>query len=255
MATGKGSTMSSETSRKGSIQRGDAYEEVGPELGQLHDAWDVRTGQAVLQLLPTERVDWRPEAPWRVILECEPEPTTVTVRVEESPASMPLSELANLLALTTSAVTRVEGSARLRAHLASSRAPAAGAPASGRAFPRWAGVTLALGVCGLALLFVVGRPSGGDVPSDFRFRTEATSWLDLLDSDVPSVSYPMPREPFLNQAVSPCKRNKAVVEINGGCWVALEHKPPCDAVDAAEHEGKCYMPVGKPKRLPQSVEP
>ncbi|MET0403962.1 MAG: hypothetical protein ABW123_16240 [Cystobacter sp.] len=247
--------MSSETSRKGSIQRGDAYEEVGPELGQLHDAWDVRTGQAVLQLLPTERVDWRPEAPWRVILECEPEPTTVTVRVEESPASMPLSELANLLALTTSAVTRVEGSARLRAHLASSRTPAAGASASGRAFPRWAGVTLALGVCGLAMIFAVGIRSGGDVSSELGSSEDASSVVDLADSGVSPVSYPMPREPFLNQAVPPCNRSKAVVAINGGCWVVLEQKPPCDETDAAEYQGKCYMPVGKSRRLPQSVDP
>ena len=44
------------------------------------------------------------------------------------------------------------------------------------------------------------------------------------------------------------------VEINKGCWVALEKKPPCYS-NQAEYQGKCYMPVRKQDPVPQSVEP
>ncbi|EPX57555.1 hypothetical protein D187_005603 [Cystobacter fuscus DSM 2262] len=59
---------------RGRFERGAAYDEVGPGLGRLHDAWDVETGRPALQLLPTDRVDWQPEGPWRVTLLCEPHP-------------------------------------------------------------------------------------------------------------------------------------------------------------------------------------
>jgi hypothetical protein len=248
--------MVNEMNGRGPFERGGVYDEVGPDLGRLHDAWDVRTGQAVLQLLPTERVEWRPEAPWRVSLLCEPEPTTVTVRVEESPASVPLSELANLLALTSSAVARVEDSARLRAHLTSGRmAPSARPRGTGDARGVWTGLVLGLGVGLLTALLGPWRPPADSVSRVAQSLMDAASFADQSESDWSTVSYPMPREPFLNQAVAPCKGSKAFVEINKGCWVVLEQKPPCDESYSAEHEGKCYMPVVKPRKLPQSVGP
>ncbi|OJH35797.1 hypothetical protein [Cystobacter ferrugineus] len=253
--------MANETSGKGGgrgpFERGGAYDEVGPELGRLHEAWDVETGKAVLQLLPTERVDWRPEGPWRVSLLCEPEPVSVTVRVEEAPASMPVSELADLLVLTSAAVTRVEGSARLRAHLASGQTaphPARGQRA-GHASARWTGLLLGLGVWLLASL--ADRPAlhVRDVVMETASREETQSLVDLAASGLTAPAYPMPKKPFLNQMEAPCPRKKVVVEINGGCWVEIAQKPPCDNTDQAEYQGKCYMPVAKPKKLPQSVEP
>jgi hypothetical protein len=73
-------------------------------------------------------------------------------------------------------------------------------------------------------------------------------------ADMLVLTYPLPAKPFRNQAVPPCETNKGAVEIKGGCWVALEQKPPCFS-DQAEYQGKCYLPVAKPQRLPQSAEP
>ncbi|EPX56552.1 hypothetical protein D187_007894 [Cystobacter fuscus DSM 2262] len=253
--------MANETSGKGGgrgpFERGGAYDEVGPELGRLHEAWDVETGKAVLQLLPTERVDWRPEGPWRVSLLCEPEPVAVTVRVEEAPASMPVSELADLLVLTSAAVTRVEDSERLRAHLASGQLPPrpAGGQRAGHAAASRTGLLLGLSVWLLSSLPGSPAPHAREAATETFSRQEAPTFVDLSESELVVPSYPLPKEPFLNQMTAPCPRRKVVVEINGGCWVTLEQKPPCDDTDAAEYQGKCYMPVGKRKKLPQSVGP
>jgi hypothetical protein len=50
---------------------------------------------------------------------------------------------------------------------------------------------------------------------------------------------------------------KGEVELNGGCWVALEKRPPCYD-DQAEYQGKCYLPVSarsRKPREPQSLQP
>jgi len=240
----------------GPFERGGAYDEVGPGLGSLHDAWDVATGQAALQLLPTDRVEWQPKGPWRISLLCEPHPTSVTVRVEEAPASMPVKELANIFVLTTAAITRVEDSARLRAHLASglSLPRPSSRRSTGLTGANWTGVSLGLGVW---LLVSPSQPSTllarGESPDSSSWE-DASSFVDLADSDPAAFAYPMPEKPFRNQAVPPCKSKKSVVEINGGCWVELAVKPPCDS-ESAEYQGKCYMPVGKPRKLPQAVDP
>jgi hypothetical protein len=229
---------------------------VGPDLGRLHDAWDVETGKPVLQLLPTDRVEWQPEGPWRVSLLCEPQPTSVTVRVEEAPASMPVSELADILVLTSAAVSRVEDSPRLREHLASglSPPPSTSPQGSGRTAANWTGLSLALGFWLLVSLSAPLTPLLRDAPSDSSSQEDASSFVDLAESDPVALTYPMPDKPLRDQAVPPCKRNRSVVEINGGCWVELSQTPPCDP-DTAEYQGKCYMPGAKPKRSPQSVSP
>jgi hypothetical protein len=67
-------------------------------------------------------------------------------------------------------------------------------------------------------------------------------------------AYPLPEKPVRNQATAPCSTKTGEVEINKGCWVALEKKPPCFG-NQAEYQGKCYLPVRKPEALPQSASP
>jgi predicted Ser/Thr protein kinase len=50
---------------------------------------------------------------------------------------------------------------------------------------------------------------------------------------------PVPEKPEPGQKKPPCKPSHRA--INGGCWVLLAEKPPCD--DSYEHDGKCYLPV------------
>ncbi|MFY0573681.1 hypothetical protein ACN28S_04285 [Cystobacter fuscus] len=252
--------MANEKRGKGSgwgpFERGGAYDEVELGLGRLHDAWDVETGQPVLQLLPTDLVEWQPEGSWRVSLLCQPQPTSVTVRVEEAPASVSVSELADILVLTSAAVSRVEDSSRLREHLASglSPPPPTSRRNTGRTGASRTGLSLALGVWLLVSLSEARPPpTWGELVDSFS-QEDASSFVDLAESDPAALAYPMPDKPLRDQAVPPCKRNRSVVEINGGCWVRLDQEPPCDP-DTAEYQGKCYMPGAKPKRSPQSVAP
>jgi hypothetical protein len=70
-----------------------------------------------------------------------------------------------------------------------------------------------------------------------------------------AIAYPLPAKPFRNQAKVPCMPRKGEVEINGGCWVALEKRPPCHE-NQAEHQGKCYMPVAeREKPEPSAIQP
>jgi hypothetical protein len=68
------------------------------------------------------------------------------------------------------------------------------------------------------------------------------------------LAYPLPSRPFRNQAKAPCKPREGEVEISGGCWVALEKRPPCFE-NQAEYQGKCYLPVSLRSREPQALQP
>ncbi|WP_084735769.1 hypothetical protein [Cystobacter ferrugineus] len=240
----------------GPFELGRSYDEVGPGLGRLHEAWHVKTGRPALRLFPTDHVEWQPSARWEVLIFCEPSPPSVTLLVSQAPVDVPTTELADVLVLSAAAFTRVEDNARVRTHLAS------GLSGSEVRTPRvrwnWreargrvvASLALVLGVC-LTSRHVTPTRSASFVEPSVR----ASSGVYLGNAIEPIVlGYPPPRKPFQNQTVAPCPRRKSVVEINGGCWVTLEHKPPCDE-DQAEHQGKCYLPVLKPPPLPQSVDP
>ena len=237
----------------GPFELGRSYDEVGPGLGRLHEAWHVKTGRPALRLFPTDRVEWQPSARWEVLIFCEPSPPSVTLLVRQAPMDVPTTELADVLVLSAAAFTRVEDSARVRAHLASGLSgPEVRTP---RARRNWgargrvvASLVLVLGVC-LTSRHVDPARSGSSVDP----FVQDSSGVYLGDG-VTVLGYPPPQKPFRNQVVAPCPRRKSVVEINGGCWVTLEHKPPCDE-DQAEYQGKCYLPVLKPPPLPQSVEP
>jgi hypothetical protein len=239
----------------GPFQLGRSYEEVGPELGCLHEARHVGTGRAALTLLPGERVDWKPEGPWRVRLSCEPEVPSVTLEVEQAPASAQVMELTNLLVLMTAAVERVEDNAQVQAHLARGRV---------RPWTRW-GPRAVVGLAVLALglgVWLHGAstpehlaPTSPGVESTNPSPSEAPDLISAEASQTTPISYPLPPQPFRNQAKAPCKTKVGEVELNGGCWVELAQRPPCYE-NRAEYQGKCYLPVSKERGgLPQSVQP
>ncbi|WNG24029.1 hypothetical protein F0U62_08340 [Cystobacter fuscus] len=237
----------------GPFEIGRSYDEVEPGLGRLHEAWDAKTGRPALRLFPTERVEWKPSDLWEALVICEPSPPSVTVMVNQAPEDLPTTELADVLVLSAAAFTRVEENARVRAHLASGlrgseerrpRAHRSRREARGRIV---ASLALVLGVC-LTSRHVA--PARGISSVEPFVQASRGAYLGY---GATVLGYPPPQKPFRNQTVAPCPRRKSVVEINGGCWVTLEHKPPCDE-DEAEHQGKCYLPVLKPPPLPQSIE-
>ncbi|MCY1080888.1 hypothetical protein [Archangium lansingense] len=97
------------------------------------------------------------------------------------------------------------------------------------------------------------EPTGVAVDSDAP--PNALTLVQTEDPNPSGITYPLPAKPFGNQAKAPCKPRKGEVEINGGCWVALEKRPPCYD-DQAEYQGKCYLPVAeRPKPEPSAIQP
>ncbi|AKJ01003.1 hypothetical protein ATI61_112262 [Archangium gephyra] len=257
--------------RLGPFHLGKRYKNVGTDLGRLYAAHDVDTGNAALVVMPADHADLES---WRVRATSQAEPPYLALEVEQAPASGRLPDLSNMLDLLTSAVERLEKNEEARAHLTG------GAVIS---WKRWVGrmkrllrSPRGLLVAGLLTPLILGvlfwpRVPGNSARPDSETRAstgvgtsamtvpQAPTLVDLDPSDVPAITYPLPARPFSDQAKVPCFPKSGEVEINGGCWVALEKRPPCYE-NQAEHQGKCYMPVSaksheKKRREPHSVQP
>jgi hypothetical protein len=241
--------------RLGPFLLGRRCEEVGPELGRLYESRNLETGQPALTLVPGDRVEWNPGGSWVLRLSCQSKPASVSMEVERAPASAPVTRMADILVLMTAAVERVEDSASVQAHFIRG-APRPMTPWLPRAIAGLAVLSLGLG---LWLHFTRTPEPREPLPPSMTSRgvltprPEAPSVIDTESAPPPGLAYPLPQEPFSNQAKAPCKTQKLEIEINGGCWVELAQLPPC-AEDRAEHQGKCYLPVSKDRgHAPSSV--
>jgi hypothetical protein len=189
-------------------------------------------------------------------------PPFIALEVEQAPDSGRLAELADLLVLLLAGLDAVRNNARMRAHL--TRAPMG----QRMGLPALKGLAVAglavLALCGGLWLAMANRPmeSSTPAPSTPGAGELADTGLQssfLIDGEVQSpagISYPLPDKPFQNQAKPPCITRRDEVAINGGCWVALERRPPCHE-EQAEYKGKCYLPVSSNRgsRVPQSLSP
>lgn len=246
--------------RLGSLQIGRQCKHASVELGPIHEARNVETGASALVMTPGTGSFW-PKKNWQVRVSFQVAPPFLSVEVERAPASGRLAELANLLVLVLAALEAVGSSARMRAHL--TREP----------MNRWmsrppvmtlAAVALAVLVLGGGLWWGMGTRSTG-VPTSPQSVPVVSESAEagfqpplLVNSAVQGspagISYPLPDKPFSNQSKPPCDTERDEVAINGGCWLALERRPPCHK-DHAEYQGKCYVPVGLRTPLPQSLSP
>jgi hypothetical protein len=252
--------MANEKSEKdgglGPFQLGRRCEEVEPNLGRLYESRDTGTGQPALTLMPGEHVEWQPSGPWEVRLLCQPTPPSVTLRAEQAPEGVPLTELADILALTSASVQAVEDNPQVQSHLSSRPSLP---PRRSKALLAAAGLALLLLGLG-AGLFLAGGPGHPPSPSpvelsDIRSQVDAPLLTGSAPSAPTSLAYPLPKKPFRNQAITPCKPELWEEEINKGCWIALKQEPPC-LDDQAEYKGTCYLPVAKDRgRPPQSARP
>ncbi|MFY0575774.1 hypothetical protein ACN28S_16700 [Cystobacter fuscus] len=245
-----------------SFQWGKRYE-VDPRLGRIHEAWNVVTGTPALTLVPRGDVARQPAGPCRMSLIYEPERNSVTLDVEQAPASVQTSELTNLFVLMTGALQRVEDDVQVEAHLAGGPV-GAGVPGASPVRRVWrfrtglaaaaiAVLAVGLGVCLYSRLDAAHTHVGDRVWALEDALRRETDFIDRSNTAPEAIAYPLPEKPWTKQAVAPCETNKGEVEINKGCWVALEKKPPCYS-NQAEYQGKCYMPVRKQEPVPQSVE-
>jgi hypothetical protein len=230
---------------------------VEPNQGRLYESWHTGTGQSALTLMPGDHVEWQPEGTWEIRLSCRPTPPSVSLRVDQAPKSGSMKELANILVLMSSAVEHVEDNPQVKTHL--SARP--GRP-SWRSQGLLAAATFAvLALLGLGTgLFLAGEPgllmppAPGEV-SGIRSEVQAPLLTDSAPRAPMTLAYPMPKKPFQDQAITPCKPELWEEEINKGCWLELGRRPPCLDVHA-EYRGKCYLPVSKDRgRPPQSALP
>ncbi|EPX57571.1 hypothetical protein D187_004904 [Cystobacter fuscus DSM 2262] len=232
---------------------GGSYPGMEPGLGCLHDAHHPDTGAPGLVLTSDERVDWSFQDDWRVSLSCKRDSATVKLLVEEAPAEGEVSTLVNMFVLITSAFSRVEDHSRLQAHLTSK--PEARKPGWMARLPlprnvtgwAFAGlVVLALSACIYGLQAVRTPEDTTSQSPDASAETFAQEpdFINAVEPEATGIAYPLPAKPYKKQAVPPCQTTLGEEEINGGCWMDMNQKPPCYA-NRAEYKGKCYMPVSK----------
>ncbi|HEY0096879.1 MAG TPA: hypothetical protein VGB96_21305 [Archangium sp.] len=247
------STRKKQSRRLGRFQLGRRCKHAAAELGHIHEAREVETGASSLVMQPGPRR--APKRSWRGRFSFQTRPPFIALEMEQAPASGNLAELANLMTLLLAGLDAVGNNPRTRAHL--TREPMRRLPVK------------ALAAAGLAVLALGGgvwlgmgtRSMGSPIPPPST--PSLGEWADaglppslLSDGAEESpmgIAYPLPGKPFANQVRPPCPSKAIHVAINGGCWVALEQRPPCE--DAAEYAGKCYLPVLKAPRPPQSLSP
>jgi hypothetical protein len=238
------------------------------EVGRVYEAHNAFTKNPALVLIPSERAPMEPQEEWRVRLRSQAEPPYIALEVEEAPASGRLAQLRGVLELLASAVERLGNGEEARTHLTR---PSMGPLVSlwhraGRAWrwtraSRWRtfAVCFAMYLCLRLVVHVVEMEVYGfnwdmsprvverEVPVQPAAGSSAPTLVDIADRSPVPIAYPLPAKPFIDQAKAPCKPNQDEVEINGGCWVTLERRPPCRD-NQAEYGGKCYLPVSARSR-------
>jgi hypothetical protein len=237
------------------FESGASYDEVEPGLGTLRDAWQVETGQGALEFEPGEGVEWEPSRDYDLRMSCQRGPVRLRLRVEGPPAEVQSEEVADILMWMEAAMKRVDRNPRVSALLST---PAVHAEPEARPRARASAVlALAAGLAWLHVRHASQLPVLQVVCAVVEVQDPADA-PSLTDTEAPlaeAIAYPLPAKPFRNQAAAPCKPDLGELELNGGCWVALDKRPPCFKVQA-EYEGKCYLPVSKDRgRLPTTAEP
>ncbi len=253
-------------------------QESGTEQpGRVYEASNVLTGKPALVVLPGESVPLEPYEEWCLRLRFQALPPFFSLQMDKAPPSGRLSQLSGMLRLLATAIERLGNEEEARAHLTGpSRGPLESLwHQAGRAWRwtrarRWRTVT----ACVLLLLSLrlvvhlvemevygmnwdmsprVVTPEMAVRPARVR---RAPGLVDMANTrGATPIAYPLPSEPFDDQAKAPCYPKQGEVEINGGCWVTLEKRPPCFDIQA-EYKGKCYMPVAarSRRREPQSLQ-
>jgi hypothetical protein len=248
------------------------------ELGRVYEAYNVLTGNPALVLLPSESapMEMEPQEEWRLRLRAQALPPFFVLEVEKAPPSGRLSQLSGMLRLLGAAVERLGNGEEARAHLThlpmgtlESLRHRAGRVWRWTRASRWRTVAVCcLMFLSLRLVVHLVEMEVYGLNWDLTPRTvtqrmpmrpatlrRSPAAVDIANSGATPIAYPLPGEPFDDQAKAPCIPKQGEVEINGGCWVALEKRPPCYEIQA-EYKGKCYLPVSarSRRREPQSIQ-
>jgi len=86
-------------------------------------------------------------------------------------------------------------------------------------------------------------------------RAESTAPAPEEAAEEPSMppSKPIPEKPDDGVKRAPCRMfpRGSEVEINGGCYIKTDFKPPCPS-DLYTYQDGCYVPRGAPKPKPSA---
>jgi hypothetical protein len=267
MKRGRGQRMTTMKKKKksrrlGPLQLGKRCKHAAAEVGHIHEASNVETGEPAMVMMPGPRPTWTPKRTWKVRVSFQVTPPFISLEVEQAPASGSLKELASLMTLLLAALDAVADNARMRAHL--TREPMGRWP---RPLPLKALVAVGLAVLVLGGSFWLSGtgsrelapstppPSNSDLGELADAGPRSPVLVDGKPRSPTGIAYPLPDKPFSDQARPPCLTRRDEVAINGGCWIEIARRPPCHE-DHAEYQGKCYLPVGlRGPRPPQSLSP
>ncbi|HLL53654.1 MAG TPA: hypothetical protein VK447_08920 [Myxococcaceae bacterium] len=81
------------------------------------------------------------------------------------------------------------------------------------------------------------------------WRGAPEAWNGIGEDPADLGSEPLPEGPVPNQKLAPCNPKNGELEINKVCWWRLDPSLPCPS-GAVMHEGKCIVPVPKPRSKP-----
>lgn len=247
----------------GPYRVGKRHRGTGLGLGRLFQAHNTETGAPAVVLMPGQSGDWRPLGGWTVRLTSQSVPPFLALEVEQAPGNVAgaLQELTMMLQRLSTAMARIEDRPDANAHLTLPSQPQAPEPQPppprrrGLLTGAWAFMMASVAAAGVLLWPRPPEPSAAK-PSPALAGTavaEPVTFIDTRDVTPAVIGYPMPDGPFKEQKKPPCLKGTEV-EIRGGCWVQLAHKPPCPT-STAEYEGACYMPVGRKPPEPNALLP
>jgi hypothetical protein len=250
-------TKKKQDRRLGRFLLGRRCKHAAAELGHIHEARNVETGAPVLVMTPGIRQ--APKRNWRARVSFQTRPPFIVLEMEQAPASGNLAEFADLMTLLLAGLDAVGSHARTRAHLTREprgswrRRPSVSSLAAAGLAVLALGGGLWLGMGAQSMRAPTPPPSTPGLGEWAEARFPSPLLSDGAEGSPTGIAYPLPDKPYSNQVTPPCRTKAGHVALNGGCWVALEHRPPCE--ESAEYGGKCYIPVMKAPRPPQSLSP
>ncbi|WP_257462168.1 hypothetical protein [Archangium lipolyticum] len=212
-------------------------------LGELYRATHEANGETALVFKPAagDEKGSGQLTDWQVRLVSSASDGYVAMKAEEPPKSVASDEHSvEALVCTFEEVRGAVGRMDHALHAANEPRP-------------WWRLGLALSgatILGVALLSATLAPV-----AEVRMQEESSEevWTTDVNVDpVPVRSGEAPR-PRKNQKHAPCDAGLER-EISGVCWIATEHAPPNCPPQTVSYDGKCLLPVAKPRPVPTSVD-
>ncbi|QRN96650.1 hypothetical protein JRI60_47990 [Archangium violaceum] len=241
---------------KKSETSGEAVKQVGPyqlheqvpqdnySRGELYRDTHETSGETTLVFKPaaTDEKGSGPLTDWQVRLTSSASDGYVSMKAENPPRSVATDEHSvESLVCTFEEVREAVGRMDHALH------------AANKPRPWW---RLGLALSGGAAVLVVALLSATLAPVDeMRVQQQVTvkAWTtDVHVDPVPVRSGEAPR-PVPNQKHAPCAAGLER-EVSGVCWIATEHAPPNCPPQTVSYDGKCLLPVAKPRPVPTSVD-